>query len=183
MKHFIMQLKSTAKIVSSRINLLLTLCVKQQLKVCFRVLSKKGLSCAIEYGPFLGKIRDLKEVKLLPIIKTSNFAFSEEANIFATVKIDNIQYNLRNIIQINDTEVDCILKFGRLLYTICDKKCITFILSPLTTIAFQDHMQAYEVEIHEDVQWYSIKWKDLPNKCPHNIHVMGNGKSYIVPLQ
>lgn len=36
------QLKSTAKIVTSRINLLLSLCIKQQLKFCNRVFKKKG---------------------------------------------------------------------------------------------------------------------------------------------
>lgn len=177
------QLKCTAKIVTSRINLLLILCIKQQLKLCYRILSKKGLSGAIKYGHFLGKVHDIKNKKLVSIMKSTKVAFSEEANMFASVKINNIKYNLRNVVQINDTETDCILKFGLLLHIISDKKFIIFILLPITTIAFQDHLQAYEVQIHEDVHWYSVKWEDLPNKFPYNIHIMSNGKSYIVPLQ
>lgn len=78
---------------------------------------------------------------------------------------------------------DYFLKFGLLRYIICHNKFTIFILSPLITISFEDHLQAYEIEINEDAQWFSINWKDLPNKFPYNIHIMGNGKNYIVPLQ
>jgi len=50
------QLKSTAKIVTSRVNLLLTLCIKQQLKFSYRILSKKCLSNSIEFTQFLGEL-------------------------------------------------------------------------------------------------------------------------------
>lgn len=85
--------------------------------------------------------------------------------------------------QVNDTESDCFLKFGLLLYIVLDKKKITFILSPLTTITFQHHLQAYEISVNEEAQWFAIDWDNLGNKFPYNIHVMGDGKSYIVPLQ
>lgn len=75
------------------------------------------------------------------------------------------------------------MKFGLLQYIVCDNKFIIFIVSSLTTISFEDHLQAYEIAINEDTQWFSIHWEDLPNKFPYNIHIMGNGKHYIVPLQ
>lgn len=59
------QLKSTAKIVSSRVNLLLILCIKQ-LKFSYRILSKKGLSNTIEFKQFLGELHDIKEVISFP---------------------------------------------------------------------------------------------------------------------
>lgn len=147
-------------------------------------MSKKGLPNAIEYGHFIvSKLHDIKDIKLFFIIENYNITFSEEANIFASVQIDNIKYNLRNVVQINDIEIDCLLKFGLLEHIIFDKEFVSFILLPLTTVTFQDHFQAYEVEINEDTQWHFVKWIDLSNKFPYNIHVMSNGKSYIVPLQ
>lgn len=41
--------------------------------------------------------------------------------------------------QINDTVSDCFLKFGLLRYVICDNK---FILSSLTIISFEYHLQS-----------------------------------------
>lgn len=177
------QLKSTAKIVTSRINLLLTLCIKQQLKFSHKILSKKGLANTIELTQFLGKLHDIKERKLISLIRTYKSTFSEEASVFSSVKIDNIKYNRKNVSQVNDTVSDCFLKFGVLECIICDDKFITFILSPLITISFEDHLQAYEIIINEDAQWFFVNWEDLPNKCPYNIHIIGNGKKYIVPLQ
>lgn len=177
------QLKNIAKISSSRVNLLLTLCIKQQLKLSHRLLSRKGLCNPIEYGQFIGTLHDIKEIRLCSLIKTCNIAFSEEASAFGSIKIDSIKYNIRNVLQVNDTDSDCFLEFGLLRYIILDKKNITFILSPLTTVLFQDHLQAYEISISEDVQWFLIDWKNLANKFPYNIHIMGDGKNYIVPLQ
>lgn len=55
------QLKNTAKIVTYCVNLLLTLCIKQQLKFSYRILSKRGLSNTIEFKQFLGELYDKKK--------------------------------------------------------------------------------------------------------------------------
>jgi len=146
------QLKDTSTISHSRVNLLLTLCIKQQLKLSYRLLSRKGLSNPIECEKFIGALHDIKEIRLHSVIKSSNISFSEEANVFGSIKIDNIKYNIKNVLQINDTEFDTLLEFGLLLYILLDKKNITFILSPLMTISFQNHLQAYQISINEDAQ-------------------------------
>lgn len=113
------QLKNTAKIVTSRVNLLLTLCIKQQLKFSYRILSKKGLCNTTEYKQFLGEIYDIKETILrdkISLMKTCMNTVSEKASVFGSVKINNIKYNIKNIIQINNTVSDCFLKFKLLRY-------------------------------------------------------------------
>lgn len=177
------QLKATAIISHSRVYLLLTLCIKQQLKLSHRFLSRKGLSNPIECRQFIAALHDIKEIRLQSVIKASNITFSEEAHAFGSIKIDNIKYNIRNVLQLNDTEFNILLKFGLLMYILLDKKSIIFILSPLTTVTFQNHLQAYEISINKDTQWLLIHWDNLANKFPYNIHMMGNGKHYIVPLQ
>lgn len=132
--------------------MLLTLCIKQQLKLSHRLLSRKDLCNPIEHGQFIGTLHDIKEIRLCSLIKTCNIAFSEEANAFGSIKIDSIKYNIRNVLQVNDTtDSDCFLEFGLFRYIILDKKSITFILSPLTTVLFQDYLQTYEISISEDV--------------------------------
>lgn len=176
------ELKNTAKVSSSRVNLLLTLCIKQQLKLSYRFLSRKGLSDPMEYGQFIGTLHDIKEIQLSSLIETRNIVFSEETSAFSSVTINNIKYRVKNVLQINDTESDSDLKFGLLLYILVDKKNVTFILSPFTTVSFQTHLQAYEISMNENNQWLLINWSNLANKFPYNIHVM-DGKNYIVPLQ
>jgi len=63
------------------------------------------------------------------------------------------------------------------------KKNITFILFPLMTISFQNHLQTYQISINKGAQWLLIHWDNLANKFSYNIHMMGDGKNYIVPLQ
>jgi len=50
--------------------------------------------------------------------------FSKEANVFGLVKINNINYKVQNIVQLNDTESDCFLKFAFLQYIIYDNNFI-----------------------------------------------------------
>lgn len=128
-------------------------------------------------------LRDIKEIKLISLIKTSTDILSEKASVFVSVKIDNIKYSLGSILQINDTEFDCFLNFGFLQYIILDNESVIFIMSQIETVSFQDHLQAYEIVINQDAQWFLQKWEYLPNKFPYNVHVMGNGNNYIVPLQ
>jgi len=177
------QVKSTAKIVTSRINLLLTLCIKQQLKFSNRILNRKGLSNPIQFGQCFGQLHDIKDMKLISFLTSCKSIFSEKAIVISSIKIDNIKYNLRNALQINDTESDCLLKFGLLQYIIIDDKIISFILLPLTTTSFQSHFQGYEILINENAHWFCLNWENLPNKFPYNIHIIGNGKNFIVPLQ
>lgn len=177
------QLKSTAKIVTSRVNLLRTLCIKQQLVFSYRILSKKGFCNTIVTGQFIDSLRDIKEIKLISLIKTSTYILSEKASVFVSVKIDNIKYSLGSILQINDTEFDCFLNFGFLQYIILDNESVIFVMSQIETVSFQDHLQAYEIVINQDAQWFLQKWEYLPNKFPYNVHMMGNGNNYIVPLQ
>jgi len=124
------QLKATSTISHSRVNLLLTLCIKQQLKLFYRLLSRKGFSNPIECGKFIGALHDIKEIRLHSVIKASNISFSEEANVFGCIKIDNIKYNIKNVLQINDTEFDTLLEFGLLLYILLDKKKYYFCIVP-----------------------------------------------------
>ena len=49
------------------------------------------------------------------VIKTSNATSSEEVNVFGSIKINNIKYNIKNVLQINDTEFDTLLEFGLFL--------------------------------------------------------------------
>lgn len=72
------QLKSTAKIVTSRVNLLRTLCIKHQITFSYRILSRKGFSNIIVTGQFLGNLHDIKEIKLISLIKTCTDTFSEK---------------------------------------------------------------------------------------------------------
>lgn len=122
-------------------------------------------------------------MKLISLLKNCKSNFSKKAMIFSSIKIDNIKYNLKNTVQVNDTESDYFLNFGLIQYIIVDDKIINFILLQLTTIAFQDYLQAYEIVINEDADWYILNWEDLPNKFPYNIHITGNGKNCVVPLQ
>lgn len=94
------QLKSTASIVTSRVNLLRTLCIKQQLTFSYRILSKKGFSNIIITGQFLGNLYDMKDTKLISLIKMYTDIFSEKASVFALIRIDNIKYKLGSVLQI-----------------------------------------------------------------------------------
>jgi len=132
------------------------------------------------FRKFIGALHERKYD--YTVIKTSNATSSEEVNVFDSIKINNIKYNIKNVLQINDTEFDTLLEFGLLLYILLDKKNITFILFLLTIISFKIICRLQILIKDEDAQCLLIQWDNLTNKFLYNIHIMGDGKNYIVPL-
>lgn len=143
------QSKSSANVVTSRINLPRTLALKHQLQFCNRLLRKNGFENKIT----LGKSHNFENVsQIIPnfntyILASTGCFQSFESNVFNTknVAICSTVYKINNVVLIDMFEFPL---FGVIKYILVDSMVeeVCFVCETLETIAFNRHYQAYQVQ-------------------------------------
>lgn len=120
--------KKNANVVNSRVNITLTLAKKNQLQLCERFLSKRGVSDRITFGPHLNETAD-------PIH-------------YLWIEINGIKYLINRTVLLISVDkplpefglISSILSYG-------DKRII-FTLRKLFTIGYYSHIDAYQIITH-----------------------------------
>lgn len=162
-------LKCTANSVSCRKNLLVTLSLKQQLRLSSRLSSRKGFITKTELGP-----RGLVDQNLV-----TKFKYLEKCVSVSWITVENIFYKKDFALQLSETE------FARIKNIITDEISVYFVLEPLECVGFCDHVQAFEVDVSSKngKNIFVKSFSDLNSKYVYNIHFTGNGHSFIITIK
>lgn len=163
-------LKQTAKSVTCRKNLLHTLSLKQQLRMSNRFLCKKGFEKKIEFGPRYS----------IPENILKKFELSKNVVGVSWININNIIYRKDFSIQFSETQ------FAQIKYMLTNEGNIYFLLKPLETVGFAEHVQAFQIKTNsynalDFVNALILKsFSDMNYfKQVHNMHFAGNGCCFI----
>lgn len=162
------QLKQTANSVTCRKNLLVTLSLKQQLKLSGRLSDKRGFQTKVDFGP-----RYVIPEKIVTKFKLSKTFFS-----VSWITINNILYKKDFALQL------CESKFGQIKNIFTNEKTIYFMLQPLKTVGFCEHVQAFEIIFQGGVtnaeDLFVTSFDNMTySKQVHNFHFSGNGTCFI----
>lgn len=170
------QFKAAANATNSRKNILYSLATKNQLNMCYRLLSKNGFKDDIEFGS--------EDLNFVPgSLEYEHFQsfmkFNMSDDFFAVtwVKVFGIKYTF-NLAVFVDSE-NFSPKFGHIRSIVIKEKTkdIYFVLNRLSTLGLDEHLRAYEVEILKN-ELFCLESNMLENNFPVLIHVV-NQKFYI----
>ncbi|XP_031359195.1 uncharacterized protein LOC116182794 isoform X1 [Photinus pyralis] len=164
-------LKSTANNTASRKNLLVTLSIKQQLRLSSRLANKKGLECEKRCGP----------CSTVNTSHTFKNKFSNKAVSVPWVNINHVLFKKGFFLSISDDsdETDGLVTFGKIIDIIIESESIFFLLSIYVTVGFSTHFQAYEVSKLSKNTLIIHPFQSLQNNNVYNNRVLGDGRSFI----
>lgn len=170
------QSKIAAHICSSRRNLPLTLAIKHQLKLCYRLFQNIDIKRRISFG---------KELSMQQISKFPNYrnfeVFLSSVTIFHAVTWINIKciyYKPGFILNIFYEKMFPL--FGKIDLIFVDKdENIFFIVQCMDTIRFCSHVQSYEVRYSN--KWKCIAYNSLYNTLP--LHIISSSNILYVILK
>lgn len=133
--------KKNSSVVSSRVNITFTLALKNQLRLCHRFFSKKGI------------VRDLV------------FSPEQMDGVYSYVICNGTKYEPGAVLL---TAVDSILpEFSVIRSVYCEKDAdITFFVQQLQNNGYNEHIDAYLVEENTDFETVKINYTDLPDVFP-----------------
>ncbi|CAH1184033.1 unnamed protein product [Phaedon cochleariae] len=158
-------LKNTANSVTCRGNLLLTLSIKQQLRVSGRILSKKGLTLPSNHG----LRRSMSKSLLLGI----SYPFTENAKEVQWICVENIHYRVGFALQLSTP--DMVPRFGIIQYIVLDENNYYFVIFDINTVGFSSHLQCYVIARGSQVVLEVHPLNSLEHKYFHNIHYAPSG--------
>lgn len=161
-------LKRTAYTVTCRRNLLVTLSIKQQLRLSSRIMSNTGFHKIVQYGP-TSKL----DKKIL-----TNLNLPQNSVSVSWIIVNSILYKKDFVLQLEETE------FVQIKDICTDKADIYFVLKRLPFIGFCEHLQAFEIlvsEIKENI--FVMPFDNITSRQVFNIHFSGNGKSFISTIK
>lgn len=164
-------LKATANSTTCRKNLLVTLSIKQQLRLSYRFSSNKGLEYEMKTGPCSTLNKDIKILRL---------NFSKEALSVPWLSNNYNFYKIGFFLSTgNFNETDGIVTFSQIESIIIDKDSIYFLLISYETLGFSSHFQAYEVRKMSSNTLFISPFDSLKNRNVYNAHFLGNGSCFI----
>lgn len=178
-------LKSSASVVTSRKNVILTLAIKQQLSFAHRIIINKGFcEGVLNYSSNVESAQNLSEFSslIVPFMKLHQISSTEAISV-RRVGLNNILYRIGLVVQTDFDGCDDTLVFGLILDIIIftSENLIGFVISPFETIGFRSHVQGYEVKKTKHKRF--ILLNQLPNLAPYNLHYLNNGTILISSLQ
>lgn len=127
--------KIYAHLVTSRINILITIAIKIQLQFSFRIISNDGLQNAVEFSKAIGRVNtssvpQLKNHKLYKVV---------------FVKVNGTTYRENNAILLSTNHSLNIPEFGIIQSILTDYVQIFFVMKKCTTNGYDDHVKGFEV--------------------------------------
>lgn len=149
------QLKSFAKVTSSRLNPSYTLALKHQLNLCYRFVCAEGFSYRFQHNTKVSKLTEVSDYLIIKNVLHVDMVH-DDLYIVSWVEIHGTRYETNNVICTNIYE----RSFGKIRYIICnERKELLFVCEQLSVLSFNRHKSAYK--ILENKQLFYIKQKDL----------------------
>lgn len=179
-KHRLLRL--TALTCFSRVNLPLTVAIKQQLAFCFRVVSNLSIREPVIAGP--SHIIDLKYLPSFQYFSLSlpNSVFSETTqSIYNWVEHKGTMYKPSSIIM---TEVDetGLYLFSEIQFILIVDEEPLFLCSKLNSVGYYSEVRAYQVQRQTNcTSWHSVFQSKLLDPQPFHLFAMPTGETVIVP--
>ncbi|XP_048514964.1 uncharacterized protein LOC125501885 [Athalia rosae] len=172
------ELKTMAKVVSSRRNISRTLALKHQLKMCQRFIAKQGFQKRISWGvecqTELNDYHDYDYFK--DVLPKSN---SDEYISVSWVNVSGTVYKPSQVVVVDVS--DQFLLFGEVQYILIDSEQEAhFLFINKNTLGFSKHVHAFEVTSTKS--WGFIFQKNLITYTPYNVHTMTDGVDYVMCL-
>lgn len=172
-------LKLCATATSSRRNITYTIALKEQLSLCFRLLDRRGFYQRLIFGPSNSVDSLASFIDLSKLINSVPSSLTDGCAEVSWVKWRGIKYKVNFCVVLN-SESDDIPLFGVIeLILINEKKEIYFICKILSTVKFDDMLNAYEVEETCDLKCELIN--NLVSPWPCMLVRFSDGRTLITP--
>ncbi|XP_031359139.1 uncharacterized protein LOC116182736 [Photinus pyralis] len=162
-------LKSIANSITSRKNILLSLSIKNQLRLSYKILAKEGFSANVQYkiiNPELSSsIRSI-------IRNTYENLCLDEAFEVSWVKVYNILYKCGFVLESfidDENNKTCFCRIDQIFIISPNSSDIVFFASRLHTIGYDTHVQAYEVS-DETFGSIILRYSEISNITPYSTH-------------
>lgn len=173
--------KLAANVVASRVNISKTLAIKNQLKFCNRLLSKKGILANVTCGAST-ELHSIFEI--IPNFDTITAKLQKynifRKNVISTkqVSINSTRYNIHNSIYINVIDGKPI--FGKISHIfLSTMNEILFMCKPIHIYSFNNHLQAFKVQISNSIdEIFPVLQSELMHYAPL-ITTLADDCSYI----
>lgn len=162
------QHKATAKSVSSNINTLYTLALKNQLALSHRILAKSGFKTKLEFGSDDLEFVHSKDYAAFKAYL--NCDISEEYVAVNRVKINGLQYSFGLVLVTDYVDLKPIFGVINAIIIKENDNFVYFVTSKLDTLLYDEHFHAYEVQPSNLLE--CIRWKDLHSITPLLIHIV-----------
>lgn len=162
--------KVTANASCSRKNICLTLAIKNQLQMCYRLLSCNGFNRnQIEYGPI--ELNYLTSYPYSNILSDKNIDIVES---YKWVKQLGVTFKKQSAIVIKTEQLP---QFGKILDIVNANNNTFIIYEELHTVHFSEHIQAYEIKSLSKMN--VINLTDIHSSC-HSVTTCADGKFCVI---
>lgn len=164
--------KITANVSCSKKNLCYTLAVKNQLHMCYRLISANGFETSkTELGHI--KFTDINCYEHAEYIPDNGIDYVQSVK---WVKIQNVTLKKSTVVLL---KVDQLPRFGRILDIIAFKDDLIVIYEEFSTISFDEHLQAFQVQCFN--KKVAVKIENLScSLVIYNIVTSADGNNYVV---
>lgn len=144
--------------------------VKIKIVISSRISGKRGFQNEIQFG----------SCSAIDEIVLKKFGLSDKTVNVTWINVNNILFKKDFVLQLTRSETD----FFQIKYIAKEDSSIYFILQPLVTIGFCEHVQAFEiVNIKKNENLLLKSFDDVNSKQAYNIHFTGNGNSFILTIK
>lgn len=182
------EFKDIAHSISSRKNIPYTLSLKSQLKLANTLLKKELSICKeIEFGKCIILTTELKlQYTSLTFYKSiyyhNNFNL-DSVSFISWVNYKGTVYNTNNVVIVIDIcKDDLFTRFGIIKSIFIDGSKTFFVCCLIKTINFDNHFQAYHVNIKGNLNVLCISIEDIVNVSPTFYCTLANG-DYMIPFR
>lgn len=182
------EFKDIAHSISSRKNIPYTLSLKSQLKLANTLLKKELSICKeIEFGKCIILTTELK-LQYTPLTFYKSTYYHNNLNLdsvsfISWVNYKGTVYNTNNMVVVIDIcEDDLFPRFGIIKSIFIDGSKTFFVCCLIETINFDNHFQAYHVNIKGNLNVLCISIEDIVNVSPTFYCTLANG-DYMIPFR
>ena len=165
--------KDYSKVTTSRLNPTYSLLLKNQLRLCYRFMSKKCFEVRLSFGDTsdcdLSLVEDYSFEDIIPKNIGKKFCIS-------WIRINGTFYGINMVISVGTN--NNITLFGKIRYIIATySQEVSFLYNELNTLSFCNNFHAFEVA--ETTRWRCISQTNLTHVIPCSTHSIANGKTYV----
>ena len=175
--------KQAARATNSRVNLPFTVAMKEQQKLCMRLLSQKPLVPLPLYGPTtcFVNIRELEHFdrfcRLLPFA-----LFADGIISVPWVTLLGTKYEKQMVVAVNYGD-DSLPVFASIVHILIEpEKSVQFVLKTFRTLGYNEHLASYEVSQSDD-DWLYSSQKEFLTHSPMNVRTGPRDGSLYVTLR
>lgn len=167
--------KKAAVATKSRHNVLTTLMLKEQLKICYRLIRKEGLVNRLEKGPTIFSENLLDCEEYFSFVRNVPADF-EACSLISWVNFKGIRYEVGACLVINND--DDSPAFGKILHVLLNfNKKICFIFHEIETQYFDENVHAFFVNVTDKLS--SVRIESLADPFPVILTRVADGNLFV----